>query len=88
MMALASPGTLSRIEVMRPPYSAPTYTAASRMSAISGGRFIANAIGISMATPLIGPSPGNTPTMVPKNEPIAATSTLVSEKATPKPMAR
>ncbi len=88
MMALASPGTFSRIAVMRPPYSAPTYTAASRISAVSGGRFIAKAIGISIATPLTGPRPGSTPTMVPMNEPIMATSTFVSEKATPKPIAK
>ena len=88
MMALASPGTFSRMDVMRPPYSAPTYTAASRISAVSSGRFMAKAIGINIATPLIGPNPGNTPTSVPKNEPMAATSRLVSENATPKPMER
>ncbi|MCY1211624.1 hypothetical protein D9M72_233400 [compost metagenome] len=86
MMALASPGTFSRIEVMRPPYSAPTYTAASRISAVSGGRFMAKAIGISIATPLMGPRPGSTPTIVPKNDPMAATRRFVTEKATPKPM--
>src|SRR5690606_30866959 len=88
IMALASPGTLSRIDVMRPPYSAPTYTAASRINAVSGGRFMAKAMGISMATPLMGPRPGSTPTMVPINEPMAATSKLVSENATPKPIDR
>src|SRR5690606_27623706 len=73
MTAAASPGTLIRMEVIRPPYSAPTYTAANRIRADSGGSFMAKAIGTSMATPLIGPSPGNTPTMVPIKAPIAAT---------------
>ena len=49
---------------------------------------MANAIGISIATPLMGPRPGSTPNMVPKNEPIAATRMLVHENATPKPIDR
>ncbi|MNT92817.1 hypothetical protein D3C72_2341610 [compost metagenome] len=87
-MALASPGTFKRIAVMRPPYSAPTYTAASRIKAVSGGRFMAKAMGISIATPLTGPRPGSTPTMVPMKDPIMATRMLVSENATPKPIER
>ncbi|MNS51212.1 hypothetical protein D3C72_838800 [compost metagenome] len=88
MMALASPGTFKRIAVIRPPYSAPTYTAASKINAVSGGRFMAKAMGISIATPLTGPRPGNTPTRVPMNEPIIATRILVSVSATPKPIER
>jgi hypothetical protein len=60
---------LSRIELIRPPYSQPRYTAASRISADSGGRPRAKAIGMSSATPLIGPKPGSRPTTVPINVP-------------------
>ena len=55
----------SKIELMRPPYSQPRYTAASRISADSGGKPRAKAMGISSATLLIGPRPGNRPTTVP-----------------------
>src|SRR5512139_3867790 len=88
MIAQASPGTLIRIEEMRPPYSQPMYTAASRISAVSGGSFIAKASGIRIATPLIGPSPGSRPTTVPMNEPSVATNRLSGLKATMKPAPR
>jgi len=74
--AEASPGMFSRIEEIRPPYSQPRYTAASRISALSGGRPRAKAMGISSATPLIGPSPGSRPTMVPIRVPHSAVKRL------------
>ena len=61
---------------MRPPYSQPAYTAHSRISADSGGSFIANAIGSRMATPLIGPRPGSSPTTVPMKQPISNEPTV------------
>jgi hypothetical protein len=64
MTAPASPGTLSRIDEMRPPYSQP-HTPRQQDQRDSGGSFIAKAIGIRMATPLIGPRPGSSPTTVP-----------------------
>src|SRR3989338_7818911 len=70
---------------MRPPYSQPRYTAASRISAVSGGRPRAKASGSSRATPLIGPRPGSRPTMVPTKAPNSATSRLVGRVATSKP---
>ena len=88
MMAPASPGTLSRIDEIRPPYSQPMYTAASRISAVSGGSFSANASGIRMATPLIGPRPGSMPTIVPMKAPSAATPRFAGVNATPKPASR
>ena len=76
MIAPASPGMFSRIDEMRPPYSQPMYTAASRISAVSGGSFRAKASGIRIATPLIGPRPGSRPTTVPISVPIAAIDRL------------
>ncbi|MNJ46445.1 hypothetical protein D3C77_415740 [compost metagenome] len=67
---------LSRIELIRPPYSHPRYTAASRINADSGGRPRAKAMGISSATPLIGPRPGNKPTTVPMRVPHSAVTRL------------
>src|SRR5690606_34329891 len=67
------------------PYSQPRYTAASRISAVSGGRPRAKASGSSRATPLIGPRPGSRPTMVPTKAPNSATSRLVGRVATSKP---
>ena len=88
MMAPASPGTLSKMDEIRPPYSQPIYTAASRISDVSAGNFMAKARGIRMATPLMGPRPGSRPTMVPIKQPIAAISRLVGLRATPKPATR
>src|SRR5699024_1041863 len=76
------------MDEIRPPYSAPTYTAASKINALSGGSCIAKAIGTNMATALIGPSPGRTPTIVPINPPIAAINRLIPENATPIPNAK
>src|SRR3546814_13897630 len=70
---------------MRPPYSQPRYKAASRISAVSGGRPRAKAKGSSSATPLIGPRPGSRPTTVPTKAPNSATSRLVGRVATSKP---
>ncbi|MNP77214.1 hypothetical protein D3C76_1745930 [compost metagenome] len=66
----------SRIELIRPPYSQPRYTAASRIKADSGGRPRAKAIGINSATPLIGPRPGSSPTTVPIRVPVKAVTRL------------
>ena len=85
MTVEASPGMFSRMELIRPPYSQPRYTAASRINADSGGRPRANAIGISNATPLIGPSPGSSPTTVPIKVPHSAVTRLYGLSATPKP---
>lgn len=76
MTVEASPGMFSRIELIRPPYSQPRYTAASRISADSGGRPRAKAMGISRATPLIGPRPGSRPTTVPIKVPERAVTRL------------
>ena len=72
----ASPGMFSKMELIRPPYSQPKYTAANKISADSGGKPKANAIGISSATPLIGPRPGNKPTTVPIKVPHSAVTKL------------
>ena len=82
MIAAASPGTLIKIAEMRPPYSQPKYTAASKINALSGGKPIANANGNKMATPLIGPNPGNMPTIVPINAPIKAINKFSGNIAT------
>ncbi|MNV86042.1 hypothetical protein D3C71_1800410 [compost metagenome] len=84
----ASPGIFSRIELIRPPYSQPRYTAANRIRADSGGRPRAKAIGINSATPLIGPRPGNRPTTVPIRVPLNAVTRLYGVSATPKPWPR
>jgi len=42
-------------------------------------------MGISNATPLIGPRPGNRPTTVPINVPQRAVTRLYGLSATPKP---
>ncbi|MCY1433389.1 hypothetical protein D9M71_494160 [compost metagenome] len=78
----------SRIELMRPPYSHPRYTAANRIKADSGGRPRAKAIGINSATPLIGPRPGSRPTTVPIRVPVRAVTRLYGVRATPKPCPR
>ncbi len=70
---------------MRPPYSQPAYTAHSRISADSGGSFMAKAIGNRMATPLIGPRPGSSPTTVPMKQPISAIIRFSGVPATAKP---
>jgi len=44
-------------------------------------------MGINIATPLDGPSPGNAPTMVPMTQPITARIKLVGVSATAKPLA-
>ena len=69
---------------MRPPYSEPTQIAAIRTSEDSGGRPKANATGTGIATALMGPWPGSTPTMVPTKEPMVARNRLVGLRATPK----
>ncbi|MNZ95404.1 hypothetical protein D3C78_1145510 [compost metagenome] len=85
MIAAASPGTLSRIEEIRPPYSQPIYTVASRINADSAGSLRANANGSKIATPLIGPNPGSRPTMVPTKQPIRAIIRFCGTNATSNP---
>ena len=55
------------------------------MSALSGGKPRAKANGSNIATPLIGPRPGNMPTIVPKKAPISASSKFFGVDATAKP---
>src|SRR5262245_42557107 len=59
---------------------------ASMMMAPAG--FMWNVSGSSIATVAGGPSPGSTPTMVPRNTPTKHHRRLVGSRATPNPCAR
>src|SRR5512138_1067865 len=59
---------------------------AMRMIAEVGGR--PNVTGMSSAMPVMGPMPGRTPTIVPRNTPTSASSRLKGVTATLKPSVR
>jgi len=65
-----SPGMLNRIDVTTPPKRAPQYTPARRMTALVGlVRAMMTVIGRRIATALVPPSPGSTPTTRPSMTP-------------------
>src|SRR5258708_9801104 len=66
-----SPGMLNRMEVTTPPKSAPQYTPARRMTALVGlVRAMITVIGRRIATALVPPRPGRTPTTSPRAMPM------------------
>jgi len=84
-----SPGMLNRIEVTTPPKSAPQYTPASRMTALVGlVRAMMTVIGRRIATALVPPSPGRTPTTRPSMTPMNSMKRLNGCNAVAKPPAR
>jgi len=64
----ASPGILTRIDVVDPPYIAPYIIPASKITAEAGGT--CKVAGKSKARAAGGPTPGRTPTKVPTRTPI------------------
>ena len=81
-----SPGVLSRIEVVDPPYMPPYRIPASMIIAPVGSS--PYVIGSSRATVMAGPIPGSTPTAVPTVTPISASSRLIGVAAVAKPSSR
>src|SRR5690606_9631173 len=81
-----SPGVLSRMEVVEPPYMAPYSTPANMMKAAVGATFTVT--GSSSAMVSAGPMPGSTPTAVPSSDPKNAHIRWAGCKATPKPAIR
>src|SRR5512139_3543210 len=63
----ASPGMLTRMEVVEPPYIAPYMIPASKMTAETGGTW--KVAGRSNERAAGGPTPGRTPTRVPTRTP-------------------
>ena len=62
-----SPGTLSKIEAVEPPYITPVYVAANIKTEPKGSK--TNIIGNIIARAPADPIPGKTPTTVPKKAP-------------------
>src|SRR5512137_3081760 len=77
---------LKRIEVVEPPYRAPQYMLVSRMIADTG--FMPKVSGMSSVTPLGAPSPGSTPTRMPRNTPTIIRRMLYGLTARANPCAR
>jgi hypothetical protein len=75
----ASPGILTRIEVVEPPYWAPYVMPNNMIKYASGGA--CSARGKSNAMAPAGPSPGSTPTKVPSNTPANPYNRLSGEAA-------
>jgi hypothetical protein len=67
MTLAASPGMFTSIEVVDPPYIAPYQTPVSMIRPAVGPYFIVT--GSINAMVAVGPSPGNTPTIVPMRAP-------------------
>ena len=84
-----SPGMLNRIEVTTPPNRAPQYTPASRMTALVGlVRAMMTVIGRRIATALVPPRPGSTPTTSPRITPMKSMKMLNGCRAVANPPAR
>src|SRR5215470_8231164 len=83
-MVALSPGVLSRIEVVEPPYIAPQYMPANRMNAAVDSTL--KVIGNSKAMVSAGPSPGRTPIAVPKVVPTRHHRRFIGVSATAKPL--
>jgi len=80
---------LNRIEVMTPPNSAPQYTPARRMTALVGSvRAMMTVIGRRIATALVPPRPGRTPTTSPRTTPTNSMRMLNGWSAVAKPPPR
>src|SRR5690349_13045537 len=74
---------LKRIEVTDPPKSAPQYMLDRRMIAETG--CMPKVSGSSSETPFGAPSPGRTPTRMPKRTPTIISAIWLNESATSKP---
>src|SRR5437763_8065250 len=77
---------LNRMEVTEPPNSAPQYMLERRMTAETGA--IPNVKGRSSETPFGAPSPGRTPTRMPKSTPMSISPRCGSVTAMVKPCRR
>jgi len=80
----ASPGILTRIEVVEPPYCEPNQTPAIIMRPVSAPYFMVK--GSISAMVAVGPKPGNTPTMVPTRAPTKQATRLTRLNELAKPL--
>src|SRR5450759_652370 len=79
----ASPGMLTRIDVVEPPYCDPNHTPVNMMSPVSGP--IPTVNGSMKVIVAAGPTPGSTPTIVPRKEPTKQASRFVTVSRLRKP---
>jgi hypothetical protein len=83
MTLAASPGILTRIEVVEPPYCAPYHIPAIMIRPVIGPYFKVK--GKKRDIVAVGPNPGRTPTTVPKRHPIKQANKLAGVMARVKP---
>jgi hypothetical protein len=82
----ASPGILTRIDVVDPPYMAPYAMPVNMMSPVAASYF--NVKGRVRAMAAAGPRPGKTPTRVPIRQPKKHASRFAVEKEAINPLTR
>ena len=82
----ASPGILTRIDVVEPPYIAPYHTPAIMIKPAVGPNL--NVKGSIRASVTVGPNPGRTPMMVPTKAPVKQATRLTKLKEFMKPFRR